>query len=184
MVGCNVPVPGNADLCAEVVELVGWARSAAEPIALVPSGGRTGLSGGAVAGAGEVVVSFDRMNDIRDFDPVSRTVVAEAGAITESAAGGLFGGEGMTSKQLVPLFRKVREDDTVIPVMLRSEAANRQDLGNLEGLSVFSQVTDGLQQGRNLFLVGQFGEGLGQHTPTDAVDTSGGSGHSRIVEPY
>jgi multidrug efflux pump subunit AcrB len=34
-----------------------------------------------------------------------------------------------------------REDDKVIPVMLRSEAANRQDLGNLEGLSVFSQVT-------------------------------------------
>jgi multidrug efflux pump subunit AcrB len=34
-----------------------------------------------------------------------------------------------------------REDDKVIPVMLRSVAANRQDLGNLESLSVFSQVT-------------------------------------------
>ena len=31
-------------------------------IAVVPSGGRTGLAGGAVACEGEVVVSFDRMS--------------------------------------------------------------------------------------------------------------------------
>ena len=31
-------------------------------LALVPSGGRTGLSGGAVAASGELVVSFERMN--------------------------------------------------------------------------------------------------------------------------
>ncbi|WP_137939213.1 FAD-binding oxidoreductase [Chitinivorax sp. B] len=52
-------------------------------IALVPSGGRTGLSGGAVARQGEVVVSFDRMDNLRDFNPVDRTVVCEAGVITE-----------------------------------------------------------------------------------------------------
>ncbi|MBB5018680.1 FAD/FMN-containing dehydrogenase [Chitinivorax tropicus] len=52
-------------------------------IALVPSGGRTGLSGGAVASQGEVVVSFDRMEALRDFNPIDRTVVCEAGVITE-----------------------------------------------------------------------------------------------------
>ncbi len=51
--------------------------------ALVPSGGRTGLSGGAVAANGEVVVAFDYMNQLRDFDPVDRTVICQAGVITE-----------------------------------------------------------------------------------------------------
>lgn len=51
--------------------------------ALVPSGGRTGLSAGAVAAHGEVVVAFDHMNQISDFNPVDRTVVCQAGVITE-----------------------------------------------------------------------------------------------------
>lgn len=51
---------------------------------LVPSGGRTGLSGGGVAHAGEVVVSFERMNNIRDFNAVDRTVLCEAGVITQA----------------------------------------------------------------------------------------------------
>ena len=34
-----------------------------------------------------------------------------------------------------------REDDKIIPVMLRSVAADRQDLGKIESLSVFSQST-------------------------------------------
>ena len=54
-----------------------------EGIALVPSGGRTGLSGGAVAANGEVVVSFDYINQISGFDPIDRTVVCGAGVITE-----------------------------------------------------------------------------------------------------
>lgn len=64
----------------QVVALVRWAGR--EGVALVPSGGRTGLSGGAVAAAGEVVVSFDRMQAISDFDPVNRTVRCQAGVIT------------------------------------------------------------------------------------------------------
>lgn len=52
-------------------------------VALVPSGGRTGLSGGAVARNREVVVAFDRMNRILDFDAVDRQVVCEPGVITE-----------------------------------------------------------------------------------------------------
>ena len=51
---------------------------------IVPSGGRTGLSGGAVASDGEIVVSFDRMNKILDFDPQDKIVTCQAGVITES----------------------------------------------------------------------------------------------------
>lgn len=56
--------------------------AAAEGIALVPSGGRTGLSGGAVAAEGEVVVSFDRLRRIVDFNRVDRTLTVEAGVVT------------------------------------------------------------------------------------------------------
>lgn len=52
-------------------------------IALVPSGGRTGLSGGAVAANGEVVVAFDRMNRILDFDATDRQVICQPGVVTE-----------------------------------------------------------------------------------------------------
>ena len=51
---------------------------------LVPSGGRTGLSGGAVASNGEIVVSFDRMNRILDFNEADRIVRCQAGVVTEA----------------------------------------------------------------------------------------------------
>lgn len=51
--------------------------------ALVPSGGRTGLSGGAVAANGEVVIAFDQMNRIEKFDVNERTVVCQPGVVTE-----------------------------------------------------------------------------------------------------
>jgi glycolate oxidase subunit GlcD len=50
---------------------------------LVPSGGRTGLSGGAVASNGEVVVSFDYMNSIHSFSASDRTVRCQAGVVTQ-----------------------------------------------------------------------------------------------------
>jgi len=53
-------------------------------IPLVPSGGRTGLSGGAVADAGEVVVSFDRMRRIVDFNAIDRTLTVEPGVVTQA----------------------------------------------------------------------------------------------------
>jgi FAD/FMN-containing dehydrogenase len=52
-------------------------------VALVPSGGRTGLSAGAVAANGEVVVSFDYMNSISGFNTMDKTVRCGAGVITE-----------------------------------------------------------------------------------------------------
>ena len=53
------------------------------PFKLVPSGGRTGLSGGAVATDGEVVLVLDRMNQILDFNAADRQVICEAGVVTE-----------------------------------------------------------------------------------------------------
>ena len=61
----------------EVAELVRWAG--AEKQALVPSGGRTGLSGGAVAHRGEIVVSMERMRQLLEVDPVEPSLSAEAG---------------------------------------------------------------------------------------------------------
>jgi len=65
---------------AEVQQIIQLARRFKTPI--VPSGGRTGLSGGAVAARGELVLALDRMNRIIDVDPTSRSVTCEAGAIT------------------------------------------------------------------------------------------------------
>ena len=67
----------------DVKKLVLWARE--NKVALVPSGGRTGLSGAAVALNGEVVVSFQKMNRILDFDPMDQTMTVEPGVVTEVA---------------------------------------------------------------------------------------------------
>lgn len=67
---------------AQVQELVKWALK--NKIGLVPSGGRTGLSGAACALNGEVVVSFEAMNKIKSFNPVDQTVVVEPGLVIES----------------------------------------------------------------------------------------------------
>ncbi|MBK4993540.1 FAD-binding oxidoreductase [Pseudomonas sp. S37] len=64
----------------QVQAIVRWAN--AHKVALVPSGGRTGLSAGAVAANGEVVVAFDYMNQILDFNAFDRTVVCQPGVIT------------------------------------------------------------------------------------------------------
>ena len=64
----------------QLTELVLWARE--EQVPLVPSGGRTGLSGGAVAADGELVVSFERMNQILETDVVEGSVTVQAGVVT------------------------------------------------------------------------------------------------------
>ena len=65
-------------------ELVALVKLAGEnSLKLVPSGGRTGLSGGAVALNDEIVVSFDRMNQIHAFNPTDRIVSCQAGVITQ-----------------------------------------------------------------------------------------------------
>ena len=66
----------------DVVALVSWARQ--HKVSLVPSGGRTGLSGAAFATQGEAVVSFEKMNRILNFDEFDMTVTCEPGVITEA----------------------------------------------------------------------------------------------------
>ena len=65
----------------EVQALVRLAKR--ENLAIVPSGGRTGLSGGAVAKAGELVLALDRMNKVIDFNAVDRCLTCQAGMITQ-----------------------------------------------------------------------------------------------------
>jgi FAD/FMN-containing dehydrogenase len=73
-----VVLPGNIAEVQDVVRL-----AAREQLAIVPSGGRTGLSAGAVARNGELVLALDRLNLMEDFNPVDRTVRCGAGVITE-----------------------------------------------------------------------------------------------------
>lgn len=74
-----VVLPGTVE---QVQQLVRYANE--HRLALVPSGGRTGLSGAAVACRGEIVVSLDRLNRILDFDPTDRSVTCQAGVVTEA----------------------------------------------------------------------------------------------------
>ncbi len=66
----------------EVQSIVRLARK--NSWSLVPSGGRTGLSGAAIASKGEIVVSFEKMNQILDFDSFDQTLTVQAGVITET----------------------------------------------------------------------------------------------------
>jgi len=80
-----MPVPLAIALPAtigEVQAIVRWAS--AHRIAIVPSGGRTGLSGGAVATHGELVVSFERMHRVLDFNAVDRTITVQPGIALET----------------------------------------------------------------------------------------------------
>ncbi|MFM1847200.1 MAG: hypothetical protein RL417_674, partial [Pseudomonadota bacterium] len=74
---------------AEVAALVKCCAEIGVPI--VPSGGRTGLSGGAAAPHGEVVLSLDRMTTIGAANTLDRTIWCEAGAITERVQQGASG---------------------------------------------------------------------------------------------
>lgn len=65
----------------QVVETVRWANH--HRIALVPSGGRTGLSGGACAGNNELVISFEKMRRVLYMDEMSGQITIEAGVTIE-----------------------------------------------------------------------------------------------------
>lgn len=70
--------PKSTQQVADIVKLAN-----AHAVNITPSGGRTGLSAGAVASNGEVVISFDKMNQILDFYPADRMVKIQAGVVTE-----------------------------------------------------------------------------------------------------
>lgn len=72
-------------MVADVQAIVRWAVE--EGVGIVPSGGRTGLSGGAVAANGELVVSFERMNRVLDFNAVDRIITVQPGLLLENLQG-------------------------------------------------------------------------------------------------
>ncbi|HET9049854.1 MAG TPA: FAD-binding oxidoreductase [Chiayiivirga sp.] len=74
-----IALPASLD---EVQAVVRWAH--ARSIAIVPSGGRTGLSGGAVAARGELVLSLERMNRVLAFDAHDRILTVQAGMTLEA----------------------------------------------------------------------------------------------------
>ncbi|MCS5587471.1 MAG: FAD-binding oxidoreductase [Porticoccaceae bacterium] len=74
---CAVILPGSVEEVRQIVLVANEFN-----LAIVPSGGRTGLSGGAVAANGELVVAMDRLNQVLDFKPLERTVTLGAGMIT------------------------------------------------------------------------------------------------------
>lgn len=69
---------------AQVAAVVG--RCAERGVPIVPQGGRTGLVGGGVPfeHGGELVVSLERLNRIRAFDPLNYTMTVEAGCILQT----------------------------------------------------------------------------------------------------
>jgi FAD/FMN-containing dehydrogenase len=73
--------PGNVE---EVSRILALATETRTPV--VPQGGNTGLVGGQVPhrSGSEIVVSLSRLNRIREIDPLSNTVTAEAGVVLES----------------------------------------------------------------------------------------------------
>ncbi len=95
---CAVALPRRTADVAHIVR-----ACAAAGVAIVPSGGRTGLAGGAIAGAGELVLSLQRMQAIGPVDPLGRTVRVEAGATNQAVqdaatAAGLFWPVDLASK--------------------------------------------------------------------------------------
>src|SRR3954452_17492535 len=77
--------PGSV---AEISAILKLANETRTPI--VPQGGNTGLVGGQVPHHGEIVLSLNRMDKIREVDATSNTITAEAGVslgrVREAAA--------------------------------------------------------------------------------------------------
>src|SRR5262245_10437781 len=77
---------GRADAVAlprstgEVAEVVAWCYS--HGIAIIPRGGGTGYAGGAVPLEGGVVLSLERLDRVRSFDPLLWRIEVEAGLRT------------------------------------------------------------------------------------------------------
>src|SRR6266436_19454 len=72
--------PGSV---AEVAAIVKLANDTSN--AIVPQGGNTGLVGGQTPQHGEIVLSLNRLDRIREVDPVSNTITCEAGVTLQRA---------------------------------------------------------------------------------------------------
>jgi FAD/FMN-containing dehydrogenase len=74
----GIALPRSTDEVSRFLALANRYR-----VGVVPSGGRTGLAGGALAANGEIVVSLARMRRIDPVDLLGSTVRVQAGAVTE-----------------------------------------------------------------------------------------------------
>jgi D-lactate dehydrogenase (cytochrome) len=74
---CTSPLVLRPGSVKEVSEIVALANETSTPI--VPQGGNTGLVGGGVPHHNEIVMSLNRLDKIREVDPVSNTITVEAG---------------------------------------------------------------------------------------------------------
>ncbi len=74
--------PGSTREVAEVVRLAGAAG-----VAIVPQGGNTGLVGGQIPTAGQraVILLLQRLNKLREVDPLTDTMTVEAGVTLQRA---------------------------------------------------------------------------------------------------
>src|SRR3954463_4210253 len=66
--------PGSTKQVSELLKIANETSTA-----IIPQGGNTGLVGGQIPHNGEIVLSLNRMNNIREVDPVSNTITCEAG---------------------------------------------------------------------------------------------------------
>src|SRR5262245_12944595 len=72
--------PGSTKEVSEILKIANETSTA-----IVPQGGNTGLVGGQISHNGEVVLSLNRMDKIRELDPVSNTITCEAGVTLQRA---------------------------------------------------------------------------------------------------
>ena len=75
----HTPVVLRPGSVSEVAAILRLATETATPI--VPQGGNTGLVGGQVPHSGEVLLSLNRLDRIRDVDATSNTITCESGVI-------------------------------------------------------------------------------------------------------
>ena len=79
----HTPVVLRPGSVAEVAAILKLANETSTPV--VPQGGNTGLVGGQIAQHGEIVLSLNRLDRIREVDPVSNTMTCEAGVTLQRA---------------------------------------------------------------------------------------------------
>src|SRR5256714_709463 len=77
--------PGSVGEVSAVLKLANETKTA-----IVPQGGNTGLVGGQIPFNGEIILSLNRLDKIREVDPTSNSITAEAGVslgrVREAAA--------------------------------------------------------------------------------------------------
>ncbi|MTH77960.1 FAD-binding oxidoreductase [Paracoccus aestuariivivens] len=95
-----VVLPRSTAEVAKVMSICYEAR-----VAVVPQGGRTGLVGGAIPQIPSVVISLERMTQIRAFDPLGMTLAVDAG-LTLGAARAYAG-----------------EHDLALPILIGAEGS-------------------------------------------------------------